>query len=173
MRTLVAAITAEYRRYKTLAEGAFAQVADDQLAQAGPAAGNSLAVLCWHVSGNLRSRFTDFLTTDGEKPWRQRDEEFVARPVSRDDLLAKWDQGWSVLLDTLETLDDDDLGKAVVIRGQSLPVHEALFRSLAHTSYHVGQIVYLAHGFCGSRWRYLSIPPGGSAAYNADPARTS
>jgi hypothetical protein len=170
MNTLIQSIEAEYRRYKSLAEAAFEQVPEARLSEPGPARGNSLAVLCWHLSGNLRSRFTDFLESDGEKPWRQREEEFAARVVTRTELLAKWNQGWEVLFSTLSGLTDGDLGKTVSIRGQPLAVHEALHRSLAHASYHVGQIVYLAHGICGDRWRYLSIPPGASAAYNADPA---
>jgi uncharacterized damage-inducible protein DinB len=170
MNTLIQSIDAEYRRYKTLADGALAQVPDDALSSPGPAKGNSLATICWHISGNLRSRFTDFLTTDGEKPWRARDEEFAARAVSRDELTAKWNQGWDVLLASLADLTDADLSKTVTIRGQSLAVHEALHRSLAHTSYHVGQVVYLAHAIAGEGWHYLSIPPGGSAAYNAQPA---
>jgi uncharacterized damage-inducible protein DinB len=169
MNALIRSIEGEYRRYKALAEAALAQVPDARLSEPGPSGGNSLAVICWHVSGNLRSRFTDFLTSDGEKPWRLRDEEFAARQVSRAELQAKWDQGWTVLLATLGTLTDADLTKSVVIRGQSMAVHEALHRSLAHTTCHVGQIVYLAHAFCGDAWRYLSIAPGASAAYNADP----
>jgi uncharacterized damage-inducible protein DinB len=168
MNTLIKSIEAEYRRYKALAEAALAQVPEASLSQ--PAAGgNSLAVICWHLSGNLKSRFTDFLTSDGEKPWRQREEEFADRVVSRADLLAKWNQGWEVLFATLDGLADGDLQKSVVIRGQSLAVHEALHRSLTHTSYHVGQIVYLARSIRGDEWQYLSIPPGGSAAYNTNP----
>jgi hypothetical protein len=169
MNTLIRSIEAEYRRYQALAEAALAQVPEASLSAPGPAGGNSLAVICWHVSGNLRSRFTDFLETDGEKPWRRRDEEFAPRAVSRDELLGKWRDGWAVLFSTISTLTDDDLAKPVLIRGQRLAVHEALHRSLAHVSYHVGQIVYVAHASCGDAWRYLSIPPGGSAAYNADP----
>jgi hypothetical protein len=121
------------------------------------------------VSGNLKSRFTGFLTSDGEKPWRNREEEFSPRAVSRAELMEKWTDGWQVLLSALAELTDDDLTKTVLIRGQPLLVHEALHRSMAHASYHVGQIVYLAHAICGANWRYLSIPPGGSAAYNANP----
>ncbi len=160
MNILIHSIEAEYRRYKTLAENALEQVAEAQLSQAGPANGNSLAIICWHLSGNLRSRFTDFLTTDGEKPWRKRDEEFDQRTATRAELLAKWAVGWDVLFATLAALTDDDLMKTVTIRGQSLAVHEALNRSLAHTSYHVGQIVYLAHAFAGDRWRYSEHSPG-------------
>ena len=170
MNTLIKSIEAEFRRYKALAEGALAQVPEPLLSASGPSLGNSLATICWHIAGNLQSRFSEFLTSDGEKPWRHREEEFLARSVSRADLLAKWTAGWDVLLSTLATLTDADLPATVTIRRQPLAVHEALLRSLAHISYHVGQIVYLAHSLCGPEWRYLSIPPGGSDAYNAKPA---
>lgn len=166
---MLEAIEGEFARYKALAEGALVQVKDAHLSVAGPSAGNSPAVLVWHVSGNLVSRFTDFLTTDGEKPWRQRDEEFVTRAVSRQELLEKWEAGWRVLFGTLGELRDADLGCVVHLRHQALPVREALLRSLAHMSYHVGQVVYLAKALNGPTWTYLSIPPGGSAAYNAKP----
>jgi uncharacterized damage-inducible protein DinB len=165
----VTAIEAEFRRYKTLGEKAIAQLDEAALSAAPPGAGNSIATICWHVSGNLRSRFTDFLTADGEKPWRKRDEEFEPRAVTRDELLAKWEQGWAVLLDALGTLDDGDLDRTVTIRGQSLSVLEALLRSLAHASYHVGQIVHAAKSARGSDWTYLSIPPGESESYNRNP----
>ena len=126
-------------------------------------------MIVWHLSGNLASRFTDFLTSDGEKPWRHREEEFAARTVTRDGLMEKWRQGWGVLFEALAGLTDDDLQGQVAIRGQSLAVHDALHRSLAHASYHVGQIVYLAKLKRGADWRSLSIPPGGSAAYNQNP----
>ena len=169
MNTLIKSVEAEYRRYKAMAEGAFEQVPDDMLSTPGPGDGNSLAIICWHLSGNLKSRFSDFLESDGEKPWRQRDEEFEARTVSRSEFIDKWNEGWDVLLSTLGSLSDDDLMRSVVIRGQSLPVHEALNRSVTHTSYHVGQIVYIAHAIAGSNWKYLSIAPGQSAAYNTNP----
>jgi hypothetical protein len=169
MSTIVESIRAEYLRYKTLAEGAIDQLSDADLSREGPSGGNSIAVLCWHISGNLKSRFTDFLASDGEKPWRDREEEFRARTVGRTALLEKWNDGWKVLLDTLDALTGDDLKKTVTIRQQPLIVHEALHRSLAHTAYHVGQIVYIAKEFRGGAWNYLSIPPGQSAAYNKTP----
>jgi len=165
MNALIKSIEAEYLRYKALAESALAQVPEPSLSQPG-VEGNSLAILCWH---NLKSRFTDFLTSDGEKPWRNREEEFSPRTVSRAELIEKWTDGWQVLLAVLGQLTDADLTKSVRIRGQALAVHEALHRSLAHASYHVGQIVYVARAICGANWRYLSIPPGGSVAYNANP----
>lgn len=169
MNVLIESVEVEYRRYKAMAESAFEQVPDEMLSAAGPGDGNSLAIICWHLSGNFKSRFTDFLESDGEKPWRERDEEFAARSVSRPEFMEKWNDGWNVVLSTLDSLSDTDLSRSVMIRGQSLPVHEALNRSVTHTSYHVGQIVYIAHAFAGRNWKYLSIPPGQSAAYNANP----
>jgi uncharacterized damage-inducible protein DinB len=168
---IIDSIRAEYLRYKALAEAAIDQLSDDQLSAPGPNASNSIATICWHVSGNLQSRFTDFLTTDGEKPWRQREEEFQTRTATRAELLSKWSQGWDVLLETLSSLRDEQLTQTVLIRGQPLLVHEALHRSLAHLSYHVGQIVYIAKAMRGKDWKYLSIPPGKSDAYNQSPTR--
>ena len=145
------------------------QTSDADLSAPGPGKGNSIAVICWHLSGNFQSRFTDFLTTDGEKPWRQREEEFETRTVTRSELMSKWDQGWEVLLGSLESLSDDQLQESVIIRGQSRPVQEALHRSVAHLSYHVGQIVYIAKALRGEEWNYLSIPPGKSDEYNKNP----
>lgn len=161
-------IDAEYRRYKGLGEGALEQL-DAQELLADAEAVNSVATIVWHVAGNLKSRFTDFLDTDGEKPWRDRESEFERRLNTPAEVRAKWDEGWGVVLDTLAQLADEDLSGTITIRGVSLRVDEALFRSLAHTSYHVGQIVHIAKGLRASSWKYLTIPPGGSAAYNADP----
>jgi hypothetical protein len=168
---LIASIRGEYERYKGLAESSFAQVEEPQLSAAGSDTDNSIATICWHISGNLQSRFTDFLTSDGEKPWRNREEEFDPRPVTRAELQAKWAQGWQTLFEALDGLTDAQLADTVSIRGQQLKVHEALHRSLAHTSYHVGQIVYLSKSFAGAGWRSLSIPRGESSAYNQNPTR--
>jgi hypothetical protein len=162
MREVLTSVEREYRRYKKLAEDAFGQVGDAELVEVTAADGNSIATLAWHISGNLKSRFTDFLTTDGEKPWRDRESEFDSRSVSRADLLAKWEEGWAILFATLSALGDDVLGRRVTIRGEGLSVLEALHRSLAHASYHVGQIVLLAKSLRGATWRSLSIPRGGS-----------
>ena len=169
MTNIIDSIRAEYLRYRALAEAAIDQLTEDQLSTQGPNGGNSIAVICWHISGNLRSRFTEFLTSDGEKPWRKREEEFQARTVTRDELLSKWNQGWDALLGTLANLTDEQLQVTVTIRGQPLRVHEALHRSLAHLSYHVGQIVYVAKSLRGKDWKYLSIPPGKSDEYNQAP----
>ena len=130
---------------------------------------NSVATIVWHIAGNLKSRFTDLLETDGEKAWRDRESEFEQRLATPDEVRAKWEDGWGVVLSTLDQLTDENLSSTITIRSIPLRVDEGLFRSLAHTSYHVGQIVHIAKGFRGSSWRYLSIPPGGSDAYNANP----
>jgi len=169
MNHIIESLRAEYLRYKGLAEAAIGQVSEAELVASGEGGGNSIAVICWHLGGNLRSRFTDFLTTDGEKPWRRRDEEFERRAVTRAELLNQWERGWATLLETLDALSDADLEREVTIRRQPLRVSEALHRSLAHASYHVGQIVHVARGLRGSDWRFLSIPPGQSEQYNARP----
>ncbi len=166
---VVESIRGEYLRYKNLAEAAIRQAPDDQLSAVASADSNSIAAICWHVSGNLKSRFTDFLTSDGEKSWRNRDEEFEARQVTRQELLAKWEDGWAALSTALSGLTDDDLEREVTIRGLRVPVLDALHRSLAHTSYHVGQIVFLAKAAAGTGWTSLSIPKGQSAAFNLNP----
>jgi len=167
-RTIISLIEAEYRRYKGLGEGALDQLDAPELLVDAEGV-NSVATIVWHISGNLKSRFTDFLETDGEKPWRDRESEFERRRARPDEVRAKWDEGWGVVLDTLDQLADEDLSGTITIRGIALRVDEALFRSLAHASYHVGQIVHIAKGLRAPSWKYLTIPPGGSAAYNADP----
>src|SRR5687767_11140627 len=119
MAQIVEGIAAEFRRYKLLGERALAQVDDEDLARPGPGGGNSLATLVWHIAGNLRSRFLDFRTSDGEKPWRRRDEEFVERPVGRAEVMAKWESGWSVLFTELSGLTDADLDATVTIRAEA------------------------------------------------------
>jgi uncharacterized damage-inducible protein DinB len=171
VNAIVESIRGEFLRYKALGEGAIAQLRDEDLCVAPPGGGNSVATVCWHIAGNFQSRFTEFLTTDGEKPWRQREEEFDARQVTRAELLAKWDGGWSVLLAALAALSDADLAATVTIRQQPLLVHQSLHRSLAHAAYHVGQIVYAGRELRGDAWKSLSIPRGASAAYNAAPTR--
>jgi uncharacterized protein DUF1572 len=167
--TIVESIRAEFTRYKALAEGALHQLDDRQLARHMAVNSNSIATICWHVSGNLRSRFTDFLTSDGEKAWRHREEEFDTRSVTKAELLQKWEEGWTDLFRALAELKDDQLHLTVTIRGQGLAVHEALHRSLAHVAYHVGQIVYVAKALRSGDWKYLSIPPGKSVEYNLNP----
>jgi uncharacterized damage-inducible protein DinB len=167
--TILSSIAGEFRRYKALGDAALAQLRDDELAKTDGSGGNSAAILVWHIGGNLRSRFTDFLTADGEKPWRRRDEEFTERAVTREELLAKWNGGWEALFEALDGLGDEHLQRTVTIRAQSFAVHDALHRSLAHICYHVGQLVFLAKSFRGHAWTNLSIPPGKSEEANRNP----
>ncbi len=156
---------------KTQADRAIAQVADDDLFTQLDDEANSLAVLLQHVGGNLRSRFRDFLTSDGEKPDRDRDAEFVVAPeTTRAGLLASWEAGWTTLLDAVDALLPSDLEKTVTIRGEPHSLVQALERALVHLAYHTGQIVLLAKHARGRDWQTLSIPRGGSAAHNRKPA---
>jgi uncharacterized damage-inducible protein DinB len=163
----VEAIADEFTRYKALGEAAIAQLGDEELVATASDGGNSIVAIVWHLAGNLESRFTDFRTTDGEKPWRDRDDEFVLRTVTRSELLEKWERGWRALLGALGELSDADLLATVTIRRQQLRIDQALQRSLAHAAYHIGQIVFLAKQIRSGGWRCLSIPLGGSAAHNA------
>jgi uncharacterized damage-inducible protein DinB len=167
----VSSIEAEYRRYKRLGDESIRQLDAEALVRQPPGDGNSVAAIAWHISGNLRSRFTDFLTTDGEKPWRDRESEFALRSVTPEEVRSKWEEGWNVLFQSLAALSDADLSRTVTIRGQGLSVLDALQRSVTHTSYHVGQIVFLARSLRGKRWEWLTIPPGQSDAYNREPRR--
>lgn len=162
----VASIHDSFSANKKLAENAIGQLGFDALRVAICEHTNSIAVIMKHVAGNLRSRWTDFLTTDGEKPWRDRDTEFVDDFESRDELMAFWESGWDGLFATLESLTDEDLGKTVAIRGEAHSVSLAMTRSLGHTCYHVGQIVMLARHLAGDDWQTLTIPKGKSDEYN-------
>lgn len=168
-RAIVSSIESEYRRYKALGDSAMAQLPDAELGTAGPGGGSSVAIIVWHVAGNFASRFTDFLTSDGEKAWRDRDGEFEPRTRARAELEAHWERGWETLFLALSQLEDSHLQHTVRIRGTELSVGEALHRSLAHATYHIGQLVYVAKAIMGSKWKHLSIPPGGSADYNRNP----
>ena len=148
----------QFTRLKKLAEEALAQVTDDELSVTLDPESNSLAVIVKHMAGNLRSRFTDFLTSDGEKPDRNRDGEFeIGGTPSREAIMADWQRGWSVLFETLDALAEDDVLLEVTIRGEPLTVIQALDRQMTHHAYHVGQIVFLAKHFLSSAWRNLSI----------------
>jgi hypothetical protein len=155
-----------FRYYKRLAERAMEQVTDEQLFIALDPEANSIAVIVKHMAGNMRSRWTDFLTTDGEKPTRNRDSEFVDPPATRKDLLAAWEVGWNCLFSALEPLTDADLGRIVTIRGEAHSVMQAINRQLAHYPHHVGQIVLLAKHFACHRWQSLSVPRNRSAEFN-------
>jgi hypothetical protein len=155
-----------FRNYKKLAERAIEQVTDDEYFRALDEESNSIAVVVKHIGGNLRSRWTDFLTTDGEKPDRHRDSEFVAESDSRESLTEFWETGWNAVLSTLESLRTEDFGKTVQIRGEDFSVVKAINRALAHTAYHVGQITFLAKHFRASEWKNLSVPRGQSGEFN-------
>jgi len=159
-------IVRTYRNYKTLGDRALAQVSDADIHTTLDEADNSIAVTVKHVAGNLRSRFTGFLTSDGEKPDRNRDGEFeMPEQASRDEVLRWWNAGWAIVMAAIESLAPEDLERTITIRGEPFMVVEALNRSATHTAYHVGQIVYLARHFAGRGWETLSIPKGKSAEF--------
>jgi len=157
---------AVFRHYKNLAERAMGQVTDDRLAAVLDGEMNSMAVIVKHMAGNLRSRWTDFLTSDGEKPDRDRDSEFVDPPSTREALLAVWEAGWHRLFTALEALSEADLSRTVMIRGEAHSVMQAINRQVAHNSYHCGQIVLLAKHFNRQEWQSLTVPRGQSAEFN-------
>lgn len=155
-----------FRHYKKLADRAIAQVGDDQLFAALDAEANSIAIIVKHMAGNMRSRWTDFLSSDGEKPTRNRDSEFEDPAPTREALLADWEAGWACVFGALEPLTDDDLERTVLIRGEAHSVMQAINRQVAHYSYHVGQIVFLAKHFAADHWQSLTIPRRQSAEFN-------
>jgi hypothetical protein len=155
------------RFYKRLGDRAMAQVSDEGLFATIDDESNSIAIIVKHLAGNMRSRWTDFLTSDGEKPNRDRDSEFEAPPKTRDELQAMWESGWQIVFDSLAPLVDADLSRTVYIRGEAHSVMQAIHRQAAHYSYHVGQIVYLSKHFAGPEWNALTIPRRKSAEYNA------
>lgn len=166
---IIDSIKSEYLRYKKLAEGAIQQTPEASINKVLGEDNNSISIIVFHISGNLKSRFTDFLTTNGEKEWRKHDTEFEKRQLTKLELINVWDDGWNVLITTLDELTDDDLNKKVTIRKKELSVADALHRSLAHLSYHVGQIVFIARVIVGKEWVSLSIARGGSVDYNKNP----
>jgi hypothetical protein len=155
-----------FRHYKKMGEGAIAQVNDAHLCTTLDPEMNSIALIVKHMAGNMRSRWTYFLTTDGEKPDRNRDTEFEAPPATRDAILKMWEEGWACVFAALEPLSDADLSREVTIRGESHSVMQAINRQIAHYSYHVGQIVFLAKHFQSEQWKSLSVPRKGSADFN-------
>jgi hypothetical protein len=155
-----------FRYYKKLAERAMEQVSDEELFVALDGEANSIAVIVKHMAGNMRSRWTDFLVADGEKPDRDRDSEFVDPPATREALLELWEQGWQCLFEALEPLTDADLGRTITIRGEVHSMMQAVNRQLAHYPYHVGQMVLLAKHFACGGWQSLSVPRSGSADFN-------
>jgi len=169
METYLSSVQKQFQYYKSLADKAILQVeADKQLNWQPDANSNSVAIIVKHMAGNMRSRWTDFLNSDGEKSWRNREAEFEGGYESRTALLEDWEQGWKCLFDALETLTEADFEKIIYIRNEGHTVLEAINRQLAHYPYHVGQIAYLSRMLAGENWRSLSIPKGDSEAFNAE-----
>jgi uncharacterized damage-inducible protein DinB len=158
----------QFRGHKRLAEGAIAQVKDEELFVTLDSESNSIAIIVKHIAGNMRSRFTDFLTTDGEKPDRNRDQEFeMNSAATRADLMRWWEEGWARVFAALEALTPQDIMRTVTIRGEPHTVLQAINRQVAHYAYHTGQIVFLAKHFRSSEWKTLSVPRGKSKEFNA------
>jgi len=155
-----------FRYYKRLADEAVAQLSDEQLYESIDPEMNSIAVIIKHMSGNMRSRWSDFLTMDGEKPWRNRDTEFEQPPPTREALLDLWEEGWQTLFSALEPLTESDLGRTVTIRGEPHSVMQTINRQLAHYPYHCGQIIFWAKHLRADNWRSLSVPRHQSQEFN-------
>lgn len=157
-----------FRGYKRMGEGAMAQLSDDEIFRLIDAEANSVALIVKHMAGNMRSRWTDFLTSDGEKPDRNRDTEFEMNPdTTRADVMAWWETGWKCVFDAVDPLQPEDMGRTITIRGEAHSVVQAINRQIAHYSYHIGQIVLLAKHFKSASWKSLSIPKGQSQQVNA------
>ena len=167
---MAVSIFIEFKRYKKVVEKTIEQLTHTQFNHVPFKDGNSIAMIVRHLTGNLKSRFTDFLTSDGEKPWRNREQEFADGPFKKDTLKAEWTEAWQILIHVLESMDEEDMKSSVRIRGIQLSVEEALNRSLAHIAYHAGQIVLLGRMYTGDEWEWISIPKGKSAEYNANPS---
>lgn len=166
MTSYLESIKKQFLYYKMLGEKAMAQLTEEQLFWQYNEESNSIAILVNHLGGNMLSRFTDFLTADGEKPWRNRDREFTHSLRDKAGLMAYWNQGWDCLMNALDQLSETDLEKIVYIRNDGHTVIEALNRQLAHYSYHIGQIVFIAKMLQNEKWQTLSIPRNTSGDYN-------
>jgi hypothetical protein len=160
-------IIKQFEYYKMLGEKTFAQIPEEKLFWQYNENSNSIATIVKHLGGNMRSRWTDFLTADGEKEWRNRDAEFENDISTKDEMLRIWNEGWKVFLDTLNSLTEEDLEKTIYIRNQGHTVMEAINRQLAHYPYHIGQIVHIGK-MAASEWTSLSIPKGNSKQFNAE-----
>lgn len=161
-------IRRSFRGYKRLADGGLAQLNDQEFFQLPDPESNSAAQIVKHIAGNLRSRWRDFLTTDGEKPDRNRDQEFVLTPAdTREDLMRHWEESFKIVFDNIASLTVEDFGRTVTIRGEPHTILQATNRSLMHTAYHVGQILYVGKHLRGAKWTMLSIPKGKSEEFNS------
>jgi hypothetical protein len=163
---ILATTIADFRKLKTMGEKTFAQLGEEDFHYQLNTDQNSIAVIVKHLAGNMLSRWTDFLTSDGEKPDRNRDQEFVEERLSKARLMEMWDRGWKCTFDALTPLKGEDLGKTIVIRGEPMSVFAAINRQTSHYAYHIGQIVLLAKHIRGGEWKYLTIPRGQSEQFN-------
>jgi len=168
MQNYLKSVRLQFQYYRKLGDRSLAQLNDEQLFWTSNANDNSIGVMVKHLWGNMLSRWTDFLTTDGEKEWRQRDAEFEADIKDRQELLAKWNEGWDCLFTALDSINEGNFDSVVYIRNQGHSIVEAVNRQLAHYAYHVGQIVFLAKMMQGEDWQSLSIAKGASKDYNAE-----
>lgn len=164
--TFIVNINKVFAQYKKIGEGAIDQLSDEEINFCPDKESNSVALIVKHLSGNMRSRWTDFYTTDGEKEWRKRDEEFEGNLQNKQQLMEVWQNGWNCLFNITEKLQPHDLLKIVYIRGEALTVIDAINRQIAHYSYHVGQLVFLSKHIRSTSWKSLSIPKGQSKQYN-------
>jgi hypothetical protein len=161
-------VTKQFEYYKMLGDKTFGQLTEADLLWQYNESSNSIAIIVKHLWGNMLSRWTDFLTTDGEKTWRKRDEEFGADLKTKADLLKKWEAGWACLSSTLETINEANFDQIIYIRNQGHTITEAINRQLAHYAYHVGQIVFIGKMIQSEDWQSLSIPKGNSKTYNTE-----
>jgi len=157
-----------FNYYKELGDKTLAQLTGEEMQWMPNSQSNSISLIIQHLTGNMKSRWTNFLTEDGEKDWRNRDQEFEPHPLSKEQLIDLWNQGWDCLLNTLATLNTADLYKTIYIRTEPLLVYDAILRQLAHYPYHVGQIVYVGRLIKQEQWQNLSIPKGQSQAFNVE-----
>jgi hypothetical protein len=167
MESYLTSIKKRFQDYKSMGERVFAQLDNEQLFWQFNEESNSIAIIVQHLSGNMLSRWTDFLTSDGEKTWRNRDAEFESDIKTRAELLNSWNTGWECLLKALNSLQEEDLQKEVLIRNEPHEVIDAINRQLAHYPYHIGQIVFIGKMVAGTNWKSLSIPKGQSDSFNA------
>jgi uncharacterized damage-inducible protein DinB len=165
LRIFLESVISRFASYKQLGDKTFEQLDEKEFQVQPNEASNSIAVIIQHMSGNMISRWTNFLTEDGEKPWRKRDEEFEEKSATKAELMELWNRGWVTLLHTLEDLTDQDMDQTISIRGEKLSVIDAINRQLAHYSYHVGQIVYLGKWLRNEKWKTLSIEKGKSEEF--------
>lgn len=171
--TLLSGILKQFNYYKEVGDKTMAQLSFEDINYQPNADSNSISIIVKHMVGNMLSRWTNFLTEDGEKEWRQRDQEFEASYSSLDELLIDWEKGWTCLFEAISPLKESDLNKIIYIRNEGHTVAEAIFRQLGHYSYHIGQMVYIGKLRKGEKWTSLSIPRGSSKAYNSDKFKKS